>query len=91
MRFVQFIFSAILVQPSDSVDLLQSAVSLRYELGQRNQNHRDVLDSAGLDRFFLIDCRFFADYCGWLAAVRTKGVLKHVLERDGSRAVKGSQ
>ena len=91
MRFVQFIFSAILVQPSDFVELLQSAVSLRYELGQRNQNHRDVLYSSVLDMFFLIDFWFFADYCGWLAAVRTKGVLKHVLERDGSRAVEGSQ
>ncbi len=46
LRFVQFIFSAILVQPSDFVDLLQSAVSLRHELGQRNPDYRDVLDSA---------------------------------------------
>ena len=85
MRVVQFVFEHHSSKQIDFMELLQSVVSLRNELGQSQQKYRNVLGRAQLGKFFVAGGRISCNPVDWLATIGAKGVLRHVFTCSSGR------
>lgn len=71
------------------MELLQSVVSLRNELGQSQQKYGNVLGCAQLGQLFAVGGRVSCNPVDWLATIGEKGVLRHVFTCSGDRIFEG--